>query len=1030
MAVDYYPDLDKVESVLINGTEYVKYFGLPTITKAPDDLYRSLVISTIDDELGQALDGDNDIQTGHEIIVKYYQEDRIGTAELVVAFRGIITAKNTNEKGGRTGLELQAMDHGYRLRAHRGRLSATSQTRSRELFLYFKDDGSGSGAPQQYARLAELRVYDPIGATYHIPREQMDTVPFSSMRRIKTGELSKYISSNEYEVAQLKKEVLFRAAQLDADSGLALPNTYVSGTPNPPASTNEDWQYKARASFFLSPEYPNRNVNANTVERKLRALFVADPKSDDGGGGFDADQLRTTHAYTKGSTSYIPDRLQEGHYVSAISGADVTVSDGGGFSTGDRVTWIDTQGLAQSGTVDSVSGDVLTLSAVPTGLVVGGRLVGGLIAACSVTLAGLGDDTDDMENYNDVLIGGNVYFIREIRDDVTLMLVNADEDDDFSGLGASGTLYYQTIEYTGIQITRLNWKKEDGRLEALLQRLEDDLITPANYRFAYDPDLNVLRGRTIIAQRGTISAVSTSTGSADITLDNVDGFYPQDKLCWRDTDNEWQEFTITEVDYSTETISVADPDSLASGMATGDIIHANCSKQYRQGENDSGLDMEALYRRVTTVATANQVFPLLNSSTTSVSPYNPQAAPTNWETDGAHGNMTDNTPTTHYNVFRSRTSSGLLDDDPEAWGLLNDTTDAEEGLPWVIKEWDLGEDIECEQLLLQIGYPEKKQPSVELVHENPAFTVWVKSDGGDAWAPCCSELIARQFDPLNPGRGVVEQIDLISKFRYVRLCCDLPFYFKVKENVFGTPTRRRDIPVLVFQVYKRSVIRYTELDEDNSQDYGSPAGQITPHLGEQPFAELTALVGTISLVGGSSVTLDSAVDAARYSTGDTVSFFDTSAAEPFSEVRTVSGVSGSVVSFTASLPAGLAAGDKIGGLRRWLRDFAGNWLDLGAPNTVEKKFKFVDPELILEEESAQNAFDGQMIAARRLYENQLDAKEGVQTAINDPHVKLFQQVVTGTLFEPEMVMGLHINGYNMSVQTRQFNVTVEEMSTA
>lgn len=1030
MAVDYYPDLDKVESILINGTEYLKYFGEPTITKSPDELYRSAALSSIDDELDQWTDGDNDIQTGHEIIIKYYREEAIGTSNLVTVFRGIITSKTVEDEGGRQTLHLTAMDHAYRLRMHKGVLSATSQTSSRDLFLYFKDDGSGAGAPSQYCRLAELRVYDPSTASYVIPREQMDTTPFSSMRRKKSGELSKYITQDEYQVANLKKEVLFSSAQIDGDSGLALPNTYVSGTPDPPASTNEDWTYKARASFFQSPEYPNRNTNSNTVERKAREFMLNSPRSDEGGAGFNTSQLRTSHSYTKGSMTYIPDRLGEGHYVSAVSGSDVTVSDGGGFSTGDTVTWIDTQGIEQSDTISGVSGDVLTLSGTPTGLVAGGRIVGGQIAGCIVTLAGLGDDTDDMENYNDILIGSDVYFIREIRDDTTLVIVNADEDDDFSGLGASGTLYYQTIEYTGIQITRFDWTKEDGRWEQMLQEWEDDLVTPANYRWWYDPQLDVMRGRTIIAQTGTIQSVSTATGTADITLDNVDGFYPQDPLCWLDTSGDWQELTITDVDYSTETITVTDSDGIASGMATGDVIYANCRKMYRKGLVEATLDMETLVRRVTCIATANQTFPMLNSSTTSVSPYNPQSPPTNWTSEGAHANMTDNSSTSFYNVYRSRTSSGVLDDDPEEWGLVNDTTDAEAGLPWVIKEWDMGQDEEISEILLQIGYPEKNAPSVEIVHENPAFTVWVKSDGGDAWGPCCSELIARQFNPLQPGRGVVEEVDLIRKFRYVRLCCDLPFYFKVKENIFGTPTRRRDMPVVQFQVYKRATIRYKSTDEDTSADYGSPAGQITPHLGEIPFAELTAQVGNITLVGGSAVTLDSATDAARYSTGDTVEFFDSSAGAPFAEQGTVSGVSGAVVSFSTSLPAGLAAGDKLGGLRRWLRDFAGNWLDLGAPQTVEKKFSILSPEEILEDESAQNGFDAQMIAARRLYENQLDAKEGAQSAINDPYTTLFTQVVTSETGLPEMIMGLHYNGYNCSVQTRQFNQTVEEMSTA
>jgi hypothetical protein len=95
---------------------------------------------------------------------------------------------------------------------------------------------------------------------------------------------------------------------------------------------------------------------------------------------------------------------------------------------------------------------------------------------------------------------------------------------------------------------------------------------------------------------------------------------------------------------------------------------------------------------------------------------------------------------------------------------------------------------------------------------------------------------------------------------------------------------------------------------------------------------------------------------------------------------------------------------------------------------VDRMFEYVLPMDTIEEEGAVNAYECQMIAVTRLYEDFLTSEDGQYDCQFDPSVKLHQQLVVSEHYRPEMVMGVVFQGFNTSFQTRQYNVTAEDIA--
>lgn len=997
------------------------------IAHTPDTMARTATLRIIENE--QFYESGNDIAVGHEVIIKAWRERKTNSETLIV---GTVIDKIVPEDGG-AYIEINITDDLYRLDRCNVRFSINSKTITKDLYLFFKDDGSGSGGPGQYTRKAELR--ELVGSDYFIPFEDMDTIPLHSLRRKKDGERSIYINFNEYEIQYQKKELVFRNAQVDPDDNSnALPD---QDTPAPDGwftgatadlGVDQDWTYRAVGSFFVNPDFPTRNTDETTIENLMRdRVFPGTQLSETGGLGFTSSQLNLSFTYTKGASVTIRDRHQEGMRVSAYTpgSSDITVSDGDAWTGVATLWYYDSQGAYRTATISSILGDVLTLSATPVGMVAGIRVYGGNQLGVLVTIASTPTTLyKDIVNFTDVVIDDVVYFIREIRDDETLVLVNANETGDFSGLAASGDLTYPTLEYTGLQVRRLNWDKDKGNVGDLIQFCYDNQLLPVNYYFQHVPHLDVIRGRIDRQYKAEVSGVA----GAVLTVDDVDGFYPDQSICYYDTtDSVWREATILSVDYGTVATPVekitltAAPTNFTSGT-----IYADCRIAYRQESCEHSISLEDAFCRCEVISTANAALPLLNPDLTS----SLAAAPAgSWTITGDADDMVDDSINTMYLLQWQDTGSGLVEGDPEEWGMTP--------LPWEIAAWDMAQLEPVSKVMLQVGYTaDTLEIAPDGYLELPLLTVEgcaedVALGSATKWSPVSSKCIARQFDPRNPNVGdMFFECDLLTEFRHVRIVVDRPFFYKQTENFFGTPTRNRDVPILNIQLYKRPQIRYTAQDEEVSQSQLAPTGQITPHIGSHPFAQLTNKGAVISGVAGAGPYTLTVPAGHNIVGGDTVAFWDTSAGEPFSGTdssQVVASVTATTVVVPA-IPAGLAATDEVGDIRRWMMDALGIWRDLLAKNLLASMFSDIQPILIEENESAQDGYDAQLIAVLRLYESLITLRDGTATVLFDPFVRLRSQVVTSSLFPPEKVSGLSWNAYDQSMSLRQYNVTAEQIA--
>lgn len=1001
----------------INGVSYtVNVSEAFDITRTPDTLSRTASLSAY--EVEQFIEQGADLRAGLRVEIEARREGLLGFVENI--FVGTIVDKFVVEEGGADSIDLNMVDDLYRLSRSYAKVSVASQTITKDLFLFFKDDGSGSGAPGQYTRKAELREFN---GSYFIPWEDMDTIPPHSLRRKKDDEPSVYLTFNQYKMQYRKKELVFEAAQVDNTlTPPALPIDYVAGTPDPPSLTNQGWTYKMVASFFKNPDYPTRNINAQTVENVLRALFAADPLTDAGGAGFPAAQLALTFAYAKGAATTIPDRANEGMRVTLVSGSDVTVSDGSAWAGKVSLDYFDAQGLPHTATISSILGDVLTLSAPPTNLIAGSRVYGCDQLGRIVTLTGVGESTIDLANYTDVVINDVTYHIREIRDATTLVLVNTTETDDFSAMPASGPLTYPTIEYTGIQVNRLLWDKEQGNLAEFVQHLHDTDLLPLNYRLDHIPHIDVIRGR--VEKQWQATTIGAPAGLV-VTVDNVDGFYPGHSILWYDTtDSTYRVSTITSVDYSAETLTLAD----VTHIVNGTVLYGDGKIIYRFEGGEHGVSLDNMFYRTEIVSTANQSFPTLNDGLTSdlnPPPSNVGLPAGSWSVvTGGADEMVDDTPTTMYLLRWIATAANQLEGDPEQYNMIP--------VPWPVCSWDTGALDDFDQVLLQIGYTkeEKVNTSIDGYTELPMFSVECSSEdvalaSVTQWTAMCSELVAHQFDPMQPNSGQLTfKCDLIRRFRHVRILCDRPFFYKLKENVFGTPTRCRDVPILSFQLYKLPKIVYTEQDDLESDEMGAPDGQITPYLGQKPFCQLTNQGGDISNIAALVLTVGADHN---FEDGDTVEFYDVSADEPFTGTALVTAHAATTITVDV-IPVGVVVGDQVGGHRRWLMDVAGNWRDMLAKETIAGLFANVIPCQMIEDEAAQNGWDAQEIAVTRQWDSMLSVRDGRCHCLYDPTIRLYDQVIASGIFAPEKVMGLVFSGFQQSMQLRQYNVTIEQMS--
>lgn len=984
------------------------------VIKTPDTLARTASFKL--PRSTQYLEAGNEVAIGQEVIMLARSSQ--DPSDIITALRGQIVDKFVREVGGGKSVEVNLVDHTYNISRCGFRRSIYSATFTQEMYLFFKDDGSGAGAPTQYVRKAEMRVKS--GSDYYIPFEDMDNIPLHSVRRSKDAERSVFMPYTSYEVQDKKKELVFKAAQVDKDDPtLALPSQYVAGTPNPPSATNDGWVYKVVASFFVAPLSPFRNTNANTIERTLRDILVGDPDSEDGGAGYPQSMLELTFTYTKGAAVSIPDRLDEGMRVTAYTpgSSDITVSDGAAWAGVPTLTYEDSQRIPRTATISGVVGNVVTLSAPPTGMVAGIHVHGCDQLGIIVTLSGVGDSTEDMANYTDVEIGGTSYFIREIRDATTLVLVTVDETGDFSGMAAGGTLTYPTIEYTGLQISKLKWDKTAERSIAdFMQYCYDHFIAPVNYHLRHHPRNNVITSRTRKQYKGVVAgAVSFGGGITTIPMDDVDGFYPGKQIAWRDDDGVIQTFIITEVDYSTESILV---DGDATAMSAGDVIHANCKLIYRQTGAEHGLTLETLAHRCEVISGANQSFPVLTAttpSTVAAAPVSPHGG--SWAITGTPADAVDDNPETYWMLRWQHTAAGALEGDPSYWGM--------DPIPWTVITWDLGAVDVYYGFVLQLGYPKDDIPKALETEttELPMATV-IGSRDGTNWTPVSKDCVSREFNVLNPSQNVnLFLCDLLDEFQHFGIAVNRPFFYKAGESLFGTPTRRRDFPMASIQLYKKPEIKYIAGDETVSQDQGSPIDQITPYIGQHPFASLTNKGGTISNIAGLVLT----IGPHSFENGDVVTFFDTSADQPFTTTSTVTAHAATTIT-VAAVPGGLANGDKVGDLRRWLLDPLNRWLDFYAPTVVNQMMQFTRPPMVIEDESPQNGWDAQQIAALRLYEALQAVRDGTGQALHDIHIEEFDTVWASDLYEPELVMGISFQGYRMTAQLRDYNSTAEQIA--
>lgn len=1000
--------------LLINGENYPDNLVNPSIIKAPDEMSRTADFRIM--RVNQFFESGNDIAVGSEVIIKgrsSYDQSIIKTL-----MRGQITEKVVPEKGGASWIEINAIDHTYNMTRCSFRRSIYSPTFTRELFLHFKDDGSGSGAPTQYTRKAELRVKD--GSDYYIPFEDMDHLPLHSLRRHKADERSIYLPFGTYEVQYLKKELVFKQAQVDEDDvTLALPSRYVAGTPDPPASTNDGWEYRAVASFFKNPTYPTRNESEFTYENILRSVMIGDPQSAAGGGGYPQSMLQFEYSYAKGAGVLIPDRLDEGMRVSAVSGFDVTVSDGGPWAGKTTLTYRDTQRVDRTYTISGVAGDVITLTVAPEKLVEGMRVHGCDQAAIVITLTGVGETVEHFVNYTDVEIAGVKYHIRELRDATTLVLVKADETDDFTGMAGTGTLVYFTLEYTGLQINRLPWDKDKGTIAEFHEYCQENYLAPINYELTHHPGTNKIRGRLKRQYRGTVQATPIfAAGESEIFLDDVEGFYPLQTVAWRDAStNEAFMFTVVSVDYDNDSITVTGD---ASDMLADDYLYANCRVVYRHTGAEHGITMEVLNASLELVSGANQAYPVIDASTTvTVHPAPTDSTGTGtWSITGDPDNLYDGSPKTYWLLRWIATAAGALEGDPTYWGM--------DPIPWPLLTFDVGQD-EYDSFVLQVGYPKDDIPNAKQTEatELPMFTVEGSVDDVN-YAPLSDECVSRQFNPAQPNTGTLKfECNLFSEFRYFRLSCNTPFFFKLKENVFGTPTRVRDCPIANLQLFKKPEITYSAQDETMAVEAGAPEGQITPLIGTRPRADVINKGGTITNIAALVLTVGSGHG---FAISDAVTFYDVSADAPFTDASTVTAVGATTITVAAT-PVGLANGDKVGGLRRWLLDPLGRWLDFFMPSTYNQIFQFTKPTAQVKDESAQNGWDGQMIAALRLYEELQAVRDGTGTALFDVHVEDGMQIFNSNMYAPEMVAGVSVHGFTMTCQTRNYNTNVELIST-
>lgn len=989
------------------------------VVKTPDSLSRTASFRL--PRLTQYLEAGNEIAVGQEIVMTGRSSQ--DPSDVLPLMRGQIVDKFIREVGGAKGIDVNLVDHTYSMTRCGFRRSIYSKTFTQELYLFFKDDGSGAGAPTQYVRKSEMRVKN--GSDYYVPFEDMDNIPLHSVRRSKDAERSVFLPYTSYEVQNVKKELVFKAAQVDKDDPtLALPKDYVTGTPNPPdgvdGTDNDNWTYKAVASFFVAPDFPQRNISENTFERIMRDVLVGDPDSEEGGGGYDQSMLELTFTYTKGAPVTIPDRIDEGMRVTAYvpRSSDITVSDGAAWAGKTSLSYTDAQRVPRTATIGTIVGDVITLTAPPVGMVTGLHVKGCDQLGIIVTLSGVGETTEDMVNYTDVEIGGDSYFIREIRDATTLVLVNVDETGDFTGLAAGGTLTYPTLEYTGLQIAKLKWNKDAERSIAdFLQYCYDHYLAPINYHIRHHPRNNVITGRNRKQYRAEVTGVVTIGGGiSTIPVDDVDGFYPGKQLAWRDDSGERVVFVITEIDYANEAILV---DGDATAMDVGDIIHANCKLIYRQTGAEHGLTLETLAHRCEVISGANQSFPVLTlgtSVTVAAAPVSPHGG--SWAITGTAADVVDDNPETFWMLRWQHTAAGALEGDPSYWGM--------DPIPWTVLTWDLGAVDTYYGFVLSLGYPKDDIPKVLETEttELPMATVIASRDGTN-WTPVSKDCVSREFNVINPSQNVsLFLCDLLDEFQHIGIAVNRPFFYKAGESLFGTPTRRRDFPIASFQLYKKPEIKYIESDENVSQDNGSPTGQITPYIGQHPFATVTNQGGTISLIAGLVLTVGAGHG---FANGDAVTFFDTSAGVPFTTATTVSAHTATTITVGA-VPGGLANGDKVGGLRRWLLDPLGRWLDHYMPTVKNQMMQFTRPPLVIEDESPQNGWDAQQIASLRLFEANSSVRDGTGQALHDIHIEEFDTVWASDMYEPEMVMGITFQGYQMTAQLRDYNSTAEEIA--
>ena len=286
--------------------------------------------------------------------------------------------------------------------------------------------------------------------------------------------------------------------------------------------------------------------------------------------------------------------------------------------------------------------------------------------------------------------------------------------------------------------------------------------------------------------------------------------------------------------------------------------------------------------------------------------------------------------------------------------------------------FDLGQEEEIRRIQLTGAAPEHplgNERPIYFVSRQARVTISASCDPINAANPGIPVnhpgSISQQMDPLNIGANGGLDIDVectnIFRARYVAIRFEQDNFVRVDGNNIGSTKRLSYFTLSCVKILGDGRLRYQD---------GTYVGQI-------PFAQLSGARGTITAHShmppdpAPTVTV-SLADAALFTAGDLVHFFDVSGSVRFDDLYEIANVNPAtgVITLTNALdlPAALANGDYIGTAKTWQQDTTGAWLDFFYPLLLRKVQNTSDWLEILTDDSPGDTDECDQLAADRLWE--------------------------------------------------------------